>query len=378
MRIGILTGGGDTPSLNAILHGAAERAEELGHTLIGALRGWDGALNPIAYHEMNPRKINPNLGGTILKTSRTKLSDASMEQAVRNIESKFDALIAIGGDDTLTVGKDLGYLLNVPICFVTKTIDNDVGQNAPDGKVGYTEIINYFTSGFATSAAKAVQYAAELRTTAYSHERVIFLETMGRTPGWLALSSYAGNPDFILVPEIPLDFEVFKKALADKYRIQGNAVVVVAEGVKYTGSGALVAEDATNIDLFGHKKLGGASEILAERIKNELGITNSNAVNPSYLYRSGSPSEVDKRIGILLGREAVAAVSKKRTGEVAVVYRNDEGLRVRTMPVDEVLLTDATGHIIPRNLDLRFYNPSTYSITPEGIEYFRPILNGGK
>ncbi len=378
MKIGILTGGGDTPSLNAVIYGAALRAEELGHTLVGALKGWDGVLNPVCYQELNPRKINPNAGGTLLKTSRTRLKDESLEQAVRNIEEEFDALIAIGGDDTLTVGKNLGYLLNIPICFVTKTIDNDAGRNAPQGAMDYAQIINYFTSGFATAARKAAQYAAELRTTAYSHERVIFLETMGRTPGWLALSAYLGGPDFILVPEVPLDFERFKGVLADRYKRQQNAIVVVAEGVKYAGSDNPIAQDESDMDTFGHKKLGGVAEILAERVKKELGIKNSNSVNPGYLYRSGSPSDVDRRIGILLGREAVSAISKKRSGEVAVVYRNDEGLRVRTMPVDEVLLTDSTGHIIPRNLDSRFYNPNAYSITPEGVEYFRPILNGGR
>jgi 6-phosphofructokinase 1 len=370
MKIGILTGGGDTPSLNAILYGAAQQAQDSKHRLLGVMKGWEGILNPLYFTELKPDEVDANEGGTKLRSSRTNPEDETLDKAVDNIHREFDALIAIGGDDTLTVGKKLLSRLNIPICFVTKTIDNDVGQNSPEGKIDYSAIINYFTSGFATAALKAAQYAAELRTTAYSHERVIFLETMGRTPGWLALSSYAGNPDFILVPEFPLNFANFKEQLAKLYRDKRNVVVAVAEGVRYEGTDIPIAQDESNIDTFGHKKLGGVAEALASRIKDELNINNCNHVNPNYLYRSGPPSQTDMDAAIKLGIEAVKAIHKDRTGYVMVLQMKNSSINAIPMKVDEVLLTDASGHIVPRNLDERFYDPTRYAITDAGIKYF--------
>jgi len=147
MKIGILTGGGDTSSLNAILHGAGIEAERLGHKLIGFRRGWKGVLNPTEHIELTASGINPSQGGTTLKTSRTFLDETNIGEAAENIKKSVDSLIAIGGDDTLSAGRRLEAILknpdtisdsrkpeeilNIPICFVTKTIDNDVGRNSP-------------------------------------------------------------------------------------------------------------------------------------------------------------------------------------------------------------------------------------------------------
>jgi len=370
MKIGILTGGGDTSSLNAILYGVAIQSERFGHELLGFRKGWQGVLD-LDYISLASAQINPQEGGTLLRTSRTNPNGQTLEMVAVNIEKKVDALIAIGGDDTLTVGRRLTERLAIPICFVTKTIDNDVGRNAPEGELDYSKIVNYFTSGFATASKRVAEYASHLRTTAYSHERVIFLETMGRFPGWLALSSYRGEPDFILVPEVPLDFERFKQQLAKRYEQEGHVVAVVAEGVRYVYSDRPISEDESNIDVFGHRKLGGVAQILAERVKKELGIKNSNYVNPNYLYRCGPPTDLDRETAVELGTTALTAVHEQRTGEVVVIQRVNDSLIADTKPIDEVLLVDAKEHIIPRNLDLRFYDPATYSITSVGREYFR-------
>jgi len=206
-RVGILTGGGDVSSLNAIIYGALEAVKEKGDELIGFRRGWSGVIGSTDIVPVE--SVDPKQGGTLLRSSRTKLKGAMISQAVYNLDHMVDGFIAIGGDDTLTVGKQLAAEANVPVCLVTKTIDNDVGTNAHTGEINYDKIINYFTPGFPTAAEKAAQFAAELRTTAYSHERVMFLETMGRSPGWLALSSYKGEPDFVLIPEVGLNFSDF-------------------------------------------------------------------------------------------------------------------------------------------------------------------------
>lgn len=382
MRIGILTGGGDTASLNAIIYGAAAQAEEDKNKLVGFIEGWKGVLNS-DYIELSKITIDPNVAGTFILTSRTNLEeDKDIAKAVDNLESTVNALIAIGGDDTLTVGKKLKDRLNIPVCFITKTIDNDVGINAADGEVDYRRIVNYFTSGFATAATKSANYANELRSTSRSHRRIMFLETMGRSPGWLALSTYRANPDFILVPETGLDFRHFKEKLAKRYKNKGYAIVVVAEGVRYEGSDKPISRDDSVVDVFGHERLGGVAQILAERIKQELGIDNSNYNNPKHLYRCGisdnpeeesRPTLLDKKTGIYLGQEAAKAVNKRNTGIVAVLQRHGNNIMAETKPIDDVLLTDKNGKIIPRNLDLRFYDSKNYCITDLGKEYFRVI-----
>jgi len=271
MRIGILTGGGDTAALNSIIYGASLEAEKLGYELLGFTRGWQGVLSPIDYVKLSSSDINPGVGGTLLRSSRTNPVDAELDAAASNIAKVVDGLIAIGGDDTLSVGKRLQSRFDIPITFISKTIDNDVGQNAP-GEESFADfdpkqVMNYFSSGFPTAAKKIVQFTSDLRTTSYSHDRVMFLEAMGRTPGWLALASYAGSPDFILVPEVPLDWDQFKEILAEKYQVNKNVVVVVAEGVRYEGSDNPISQDSHDIDVFGHKKLGGVAEALAGRVK---------------------------------------------------------------------------------------------------------------
>ncbi len=371
MKIGILTGGGDTQALNAIIYGALQATQERENELIGFNYGWKGVLSPSEY--VTVQDVNPRQGGTILRSSRTKLKGNLIDMAASNIDRLVDAFIAVGGDDTLTVGRELADRLSIPIALVTKTIDNDVGINAHTGEIDYEKITNYFTPGFPTAAEIAARFTSDLKTTAYSHERVMFLETMGRSPGWLALSSYKADPDFILVPEHALDFNDFAYKLAEKYKQQGYAVVVVAEGLRYDGSDKPISQDTTQIDPHGHTKLGGVSSILAARVKEELGIENSNATNPNYLYRSGSPNKLDLETGIKLGKLAASSVQNELSGHVAIVQRKGDQLVTTTKPIDKVLSTSG-GVIIPRTLDLRFYDPTTYQITEAGKEYFRPIM----
>jgi len=387
MKIGILTGGGDTQALNAVLYGAACAAEKYKHTLVGFKKGWEGVLNLLGTIEINNASINSNIGGTLLKSSRVNLEDNILEEAAASIQKSVDCLVAVGGDDTLSVGNRLIKYLDIPIVFVTKTIDNDVGRNAPCQTIDawsmpldHSQIINYFNPGFPTAAAIVKRFAEDLRTTAYSHERVIFLESMGRTPGWLALSSFAAepSPDFILVPECPVDYAALKEKIAERYQEKKNVVVVVAEGAKYKGSSNPISQDESKKDTFGHAKLGGVAEILARRIKQGLAIENCNAVNPGLLYRSGSPCSLDKNIGMRLGERAVKGAIDSRSGYVAVVQRVADYLTIDLKPVGEVVSTNALGIIEPRQVDPRFYDPANYCITDAGREYFRGMGIGDK
>jgi ATP-dependent phosphofructokinase / diphosphate-dependent phosphofructokinase len=370
MKIGVLTGGGDTQTLNATLNGIIKRAKKYNHEIIGFRRGWQGVLDS---DYISLKDVNPKIGGTILKTSRKKLVGTEINIAANNISKVVDAFIGIGGDDTLSVGKKISKILNIPVCFVTKTIDNDVGTNMSNEKNDFSDMINYFTPGFPSSANLVVKFAKELRTTAYSHNRIIFLEAMGRSPGWLALASYKANPDFILIPEYGLNYKQFLKKLTKRYKERKNAIIVVAEGLKYKGRKDPISEDKSNIDGFGHAKLGGVAEVLAKRVSNDLNTKECKSVNPAYLYRSGSPIDSEIKYTELLGKAVVDCVHNKQSLRVAVLMREDEKIYATTVKIDDVLVTDKNGSIIPRTVNPRFYDSENYTITPLGKEYFRLV-----
>ena len=178
-------------------------------------------------------------------------------------------MIPIGGDDTLSVGSALSE--HFTTTFVTKTIDNDVGINCPEGRtVDYTQIVNYFCPGFPSAANLVAKYTQDIRTTAYSHNRIIFVETMGRYAGWLTLSSAYGNADLILIPEMPYDPDKIAEIIDAKYIDQGHLVVVVSEGIS-DADGNLITESA-ELDSFGHARPGGCSEVIAEHMKTDCPI----------------------------------------------------------------------------------------------------------
>jgi 6-phosphofructokinase 1 len=378
-RIAVLTGGGDTSALNAILKGIALGAEKHNGELIGIIEGWAGLLKGGQQAELKASQIDENCGGTLIKTSRTNLLEieGGVDEALSNLRKlRISALIAIGGDDTLSVGAKISQFM--PVALVTKTIDNDVGKNAPKGKkIDYSKIVNYFCPGFPTASNRMAQFTSDLRTTAYSHNRVIVIEAMGRDMGWLALASAYGKPDFIIVPEIGLNYEMLKDKVAKRYIGQKNVVIAIAEGAKYK-DGALIASDPSYLDAFGHAKPGGCSEVIAKKLKSdlakELKTSNFNHVIPSYLLRSGSPIELDKNFALKLGQLAIESVIAESQKQVACVIRSGEKLEPRLLDIEDVLGFDGSGNVIPRGLDLRFYNPEDYQITEAGTEYFKPIM----
>jgi len=379
-RIGVLTGGGDTSALNAILYGITDTAQKNGLEVIGFTRGWAGLLDSGEHAVLTAEQIKPCLGGTLLKTSRTKLSkvEGGYDQARANLRALgIDGLILIGGDDTIGVA---AQFQDVPIAIITKTIDNDVGANcSADQPLDFSKILNYFNPGFPSAAKRVADFVSwqnGLRTTAYSHERIIVVESMGMSAGWLALASAFGHPDFIVVPEIPLEYDRLRDTVAKRYAEQKHVVVVVAEGAKYP-DGTIISEDTTNLDAFGHAKLGGCADVIARRLKADLGselkTRNFNAVIPSYLFRCGAPTPLDQRLGIKLGQKALQILLRGKSGVMASVKRTDDTLRVVAVKAKE-LPRDAEGNIVPKRLDLRFYDKENFCITPEGIEYFKPIL----
>ena len=380
-KIGVLTGGGDTSALNAILKGIAIQADKYGWELIGFIKGWEGLLKGGEYIILAPETIDENRGGTLLKTSRKNLQADDIEQALDKLQ-KLDTsgLIVIGGDDTLTAGVRLSKQCaqTCPVTFVTKTIDNDVGNNAPPGEVvDYTKIINYFCPGFPTAASRLAQFTLDLRTTAYSHERIMVIEAMGRDTGWLALAAAYGHPDFIIIPEVPLNYENLKEKIAQRFQQQKQVIMVIAEAVKYQ-DGVSIKNDPSYLDPHGNPKLGGCSEVVATRLKTdlsaELRTENFNSVIPGYLQRCGSPIPLDRDCAIALGRKAVKTLAEGKEAHVTCIMWTDSGFEATTLLKKDVLAEDAEGKVRRRNVDSRFYDADTYSITPAGIKYLKPIL----
>ncbi|MBT3267044.1 6-phosphofructokinase [Candidatus Poribacteria bacterium] len=382
-RLGVLTGGGDTTALNATLKGIALGGEAAGYEVIGIEAGWAGMLADGSAVGLPSSAIDPDRGGTIIRSSRTNLRrvDGGMDQASARItQLGLDALVAIGGDDTLTVGVSLGeHHQSVPVNFVTKTIDNDVGTNpAGAGDYARSEMRNYFCPGFPTAATWLADAARALRTTAYSHGRILIFEAMGRTAGWLALATAYGHPDFIVLPEWPLDVDALVDAIAARYTDRGNVVVVVAEGA--IGPDGRPLAESGDVDAFGHRRLGGCSQWLADQLKSRVahdgGVSagNISAVIPSYMQRCGRPTAFDRDRAIELGRAAAAAVAAGENNRVACPVLDGDTLATTTHDVGDVLLRDAGGTIIPRTVDPRLYDADSFSITSAGRDYFEPLL----
>jgi ATP-dependent phosphofructokinase / diphosphate-dependent phosphofructokinase len=318
MRIGILTGGGDAPGLNAAIRGVARRAFQLGHQVSGIKNGWAGALHG-DLEDLVPadvRGILP-LGGTILGTSRTNpMKEPDGIARVRATLQRFgvDGLVAIGGDDTLSVARAL-HEGGFRVVGVPKTIDNDLS-------------VTDFCIGFDTAVGIVVDGLDRLHTTASAHHRVMVVEVMGRDTGWVAFAGgLAGGADLVIIPEFPVELDEVVKHL-HRRRGEGKdfSIIVVAEGACLVGLD-LSEEDGTT-DAFGHVQLSrrGVGDSLSRRIEQETGFETRVTVL-GHLQRGGTPSAVDRiwatRLGVaatdLLNRGEAGVAPVRRDGDVAVV-----------------------------------------------------------
>ncbi len=370
-RIGILTGGGDVPPLNAVIGSAYRQAESVGVDLVGIARGWQG-LFEMDLVDLSRLSIDLSIGGTVLKSSRVNLNkvDGSRGQIQRALSRLgLDGLIVVGGEDTLS---NAFLFRDVPQVLISKTIDNDVGINEPG------EIVNYFTLGYPTAAQKIsslVSLKEGLRTTAYSHERIMVVESMGMHAGWLALASSMGHPDFIIIPEFPLNYDLLMEKVVERYRKERNVLIVVSEGARWE-NGEYISADESEKDNFGHPRFKGGAESLAKRLKTDLkkhfDTRNVNAVNPSYIYRAGKPNQLDYNSAILLGKEGVDLFSNGISEPVLLTISDGkDGFKAETID-----LRGQTGiDKFHRFVDSRYYDPAEFQITPEGKSYLSKIVS---
>lgn len=325
-RIGVLTGGGDCPGLNAVIRAVVRRAHQNNIKVIGIKNGWKGLVE-IDTVDLDMNSVSGILpkGGTILGTSRTnpyKKPD-DVRKVIENYKAlKLDALIAIGGEDTLGVANKLNKEnkgVNVVGC--PKTIDNDL--NATD-----------YTFGFDTAVNIATEAIDRLHTTAESHHRIMVVEVMGRHAGWIAIhAGLASGSDIILIPEVPIDMdevcEILKKR---KERGKSFSIVVVSEGAQFKVGQVVLKEE--KLDSFGHVRLGGIGEILASEIEKRTGYETRTTVL-GHIQRGGTPSAFDRFLATRFGVKAMDLVLAKKFGYMASL----QGTDVKEVPIQEAVGT---------------------------------------
>jgi phosphofructokinase-like protein len=340
VRIGVLSGGGDCPGLNAVIRAIVRKGIDVhGHALVGFRDGWRGPLEGV-HQELtieSTRGILPR-GGTILGTSRTNPfgREDGAEQVRANLESLgVDGLIAIGGEDTLGAAERLEREHGVPVLGVPKTIDNDLG--ATDR-----------TFGFDTAVQVATEAIDRLHTTAESHNRVMVVEVMGRHAGWIALhSGLAGGADVILVPERPFDIDQVCAAIQRRHaRGRNFSIVVVAEGA--TSRGGSVEAAAEERDEFGHVRLGGG---IGHRLEHEITERtgyDTRATVLGHVQRGGTPTAYDRVLATRLGMAAIDAAGEGHWGEmvalrgerIELVRLADAISQLKTVPAEDYALAE--------------------------------------
>jgi ATP-dependent phosphofructokinase / diphosphate-dependent phosphofructokinase len=330
-RVGVLTGGGDCPGLNAVIRAVTRRCLTRGHEVVGVRDGWRGLVEG-RFTELGPREISGILprGGTILGTTRTNpyTSDDGVGRVLANFESAgLTALVAIGGEDTLGVAARLHAEQDLPVVGVPKTIDNDL--SATD-----------YTFGFDTAVWIATEAIDRLHTTAESHNRVMVLEVMGRHTGWIAvMSGIAGGADVILIPEQPITVEDACEELRRRHeRGKDFSIVVVSEGYELTyasGETRQVAEEARASDQFGHVRLGGVGDALAREIEERTGFETRVTVL-GHVQRGGSPTPRDRVLATRYGLKAADLVHEERWGTMAALQGDS---------IVEVALADAVAEL---------------------------------
>jgi 6-phosphofructokinase 1 len=321
MKIGVLTGGGDCPGLNAVIRGIVRKgAKEFDDEFVGFRDGWRGPLedDTMRLDVDAVRGILPR-GGTILGSSRTNpfAIDDGVERIKDNLAAHgCDALIAIGGEDTLGVATKLADL-GVQVVGVPKTIDNDLSGTD-------------FTFGFDTAVNIATEAIDRLHTTAESHHRVLVVEVMGRHAGWIALhSGLAGGANIILIPERPFDIDVVCAQVESRFATHYAPIIVVSEGAVPAegGSMSLVSGDK---DAFGHVRLGGIGDRLASEIEQRTG-KESRAVVLGHVQRGGSPTAFDRWLATRFGLHAIAAVHDGDFGTMMAL----RGTEIERVPLSE-------------------------------------------
>jgi len=341
-KIGIITGGGDCSGLNAVINGITKAAvKKYGVEVVGFTRGYKG-LYTNAHRPLGLKSVSGIMheGGTILKSSNkdnlfnfpVRLNDGTIEykdvsdEAVRNMKYLgVDALIVIGGDGTLTSARDF-FRKGIPVVGVPKTIDNDLPA---------TDV----TFGYNTSLETITDALDKIHTTAYSHDRVMVVEVMGRNSGWLALEGgLAGSADVILIPEIPYDINAIVEKVRERDAFGRNfTIIVVSEGAKEKGGKQVIREIVE--DSADSVRLGGVGQVITQQLQELITEHEVRYTNLAYIQRGGITSQFDRALGLMFGVNAVDLLMNGGAGRMVQL----KGRKITSIPLEEVVGTGNVG-----------------------------------
>jgi phosphofructokinase-like protein len=323
MKVGVLSGGGDAPGINAVIRAVVRKGiQNYGYEIIGLRDGWRGLLeNELVPLDLRVASGILPRGGSILGTSRTNpfKHEGDAEKILVNAKKDgIGAVIAIGGDDTLSVAYKMAQL-GLKCVGVPKTIDNDlVGTD--------------YTFGFMTAVATATEALDRLHTTAETHHRVMILEVMGRYTGWIALEAgLAGGADAILIPEKPFDIDEICESIKRRHERGRNfSIIIIAEGAKPKGGEEIVYSES--VDEFGHIRLGGVGYFLGKEIEKRMKIE-TRVVVLGHLQRGGSPTAFDRILATRFGIGAIDLVHEKKFGNMVALQAN----KIVAVPLKDVI-----------------------------------------
>lgn len=417
-RIAILTAGGDTPALNATIHGAVVRANQLKVEIIGLIKGFNCLFNPRVPHiHLNPLyqeipELDPTKGGTLIGSSRDYV-DPDKRDELDLITSRLkqlgiEGLVCIGGDGTLNGLQPITERL--PAVLAPKTIDNDLGLNyasEPDewvrvgdssAKHGYrykhnasnsvfdlNHVVNYVTPGYATSVFVSAGGVERIRTTAESHRRIAIIEVMGRHSGYIALGSAYGRPDIILIPEHALDLELLVERVKHLYDLQKNVVIVCGEGI-VDERGHELGDETRSTDPSGNVVLSGAAEALRSKLIQMIGDkyfqlyrrgeSATEAIftrKVGHTQRGGRPILFDRFYAAQLGAKSVELLLEGRNNAVSILqYDSEQGFHVEGYDANR--FRDRWGLIHARRMRPELYDPKMMKPSKMGIDYLLPIF----
>jgi 6-phosphofructokinase 1 len=416
-RVGILTAGGDTPALNATIHGAVTRANQLKIEIFGLIKGFNSLFNPQLPHvHLNPLfqeipELDPTKGGTLIGSSRDYVDPektAELDIIASRLKSLgIEGLICIGGDGTLNGLQPLADRL--PTVLAPKTIDNDLGLNYPSepdewvrskngeagafkyrrtqshAAFGLDQIVNYATPGYATAVYVSATGVERIRTTAESHRRIAIIEVMGRHSGYIAMGTAYGQPDIILVPEVAIDLERMVERIKYLYDLQKNVVIVCGEGIT-DEQGHEFGSESQSTDPSGNIVLSGAAEALRSKMIRMIGdryfqlYRRSDTAHEAifirkvgHTQRGGRPILFDRFYAAQLGGKAVELLVEGRNNAVAILQHDDQkGFHVDGYDANR--FRDRWGHIHARYMHPSFYDRDRMMPSQTGIDYLLPIF----
>jgi 6-phosphofructokinase 1 len=371
--LAILTNGGDTCSLNAVISSIRDNAIAAGYPrVLGFEDGFQG-IRDKSVKLLTWEPIDPRQGGTILRSlryaPRTDEEKSVVFETLRQLE--VDVLVAIGGDGTLSATKDLwawprakNYAIR--ILGFPRTIDNDIRTGTFEGA---TEVA--LCPGYPSAALKIARLTKDLRTTAMSTRRIFTMETMGRDAGWLAAAASLGGAECVLIPEVAMesaDWEMFFDRVANLYSIHGHVIIAVSEGFKIAGKPEMDAA-------FGPRKLGGAGVSVAKIVEEGLKKRNLSievrCQHADYIPRMGSPSPYDLTLASVLGREIRAMLEERRNGELPVPIRVEK-TDAMVKCVSRLPLTRIGQLLFPAR---EFYDPEKFSVTDGFIDFLKKFVD---